>query len=93
MKPGDVAEIPQHDGTLLRLRKLHAEYDPTDRIGAMNYVQQHQARGEIVTGLLYRTQVLRSPIEASAKPAGTSQYSIAVRTRNVRSSILHDESN
>jgi 2-oxoglutarate ferredoxin oxidoreductase subunit beta len=50
---GHVVEIPHHDGTLLRLRKLHAEYDPTDRIGAMNYVQQHQARGEIVTGLLY----------------------------------------
>jgi 2-oxoglutarate/2-oxoacid ferredoxin oxidoreductase subunit beta len=50
---GRLVEIPHHDGTLLRLRKLHAEYDPADRIGAMNYVQQHQARGEIVTGLLY----------------------------------------
>jgi 2-oxoglutarate ferredoxin oxidoreductase subunit beta len=50
---GRVVEILHRDGTLLRLRNLHAEYDPTDRIGAMNYVQQHQARGEIVTGLLY----------------------------------------
>jgi 2-oxoglutarate ferredoxin oxidoreductase subunit beta len=50
---GDVIEVPQHDGTVLRLRKLHADYDPTDKVGAMNFIQQHQARGEIVTGLLY----------------------------------------
>jgi 2-oxoglutarate ferredoxin oxidoreductase subunit beta len=36
-----------------RLRKLHADYDPTDRIRAMSYVQEHAARGEVVTGLLY----------------------------------------
>ena len=38
---------------MLRLRKLHAEYDPNNRIGAMNYLQEHQARGEVVTGLLF----------------------------------------
>ncbi len=43
----------QHDGSLLRLRKLHAEYDPTDRIGAMHHLQERHAEGEIVTGLLY----------------------------------------
>jgi 2-oxoglutarate ferredoxin oxidoreductase subunit beta len=51
--PGEVVEVMQHDGSTLRLRKLHAEYDPTDRYGAMSYMQTHQARGEIVTGLLY----------------------------------------
>ena len=38
---------------MLRLRKLHADYDPTDRYAAMNYMQQHGERGEVVTGLLY----------------------------------------
>jgi 2-oxoglutarate ferredoxin oxidoreductase subunit beta len=37
----------------LRLRKLHALYDPTDRVAAMTYIQQRQAAGEMVTGLLY----------------------------------------
>jgi 2-oxoglutarate ferredoxin oxidoreductase subunit beta len=50
---GQLIEVPQHDGSFLRLRKVHAEYDPTDRIKAMNYITQHQARGEVVTGLLY----------------------------------------
>jgi 2-oxoglutarate ferredoxin oxidoreductase subunit beta len=51
--PGDVVEVQQHDGSLLHLRKLHPEYDPTDRYKAMSYMQEHQARGEVVTGLLY----------------------------------------
>ena len=50
---GTVIDITQHDGSVLRLRKLDVEYDPSNRISAMNYIQEHQARGEIVTGLLY----------------------------------------
>jgi len=51
--PGDIVEVEQHDGTVLRLRKLDASHDPTDRVAAMNYVNAHQAKGEVVTGLLY----------------------------------------
>ncbi len=51
--PGEVVEVPQHDGTVLRLRKLHQDYDATDRYAAMSYMNEHQSRGEVVTGLLY----------------------------------------
>ncbi len=51
--PGEAAVIVQHDGSTLRLRKLADGFDPTDRIGAMNHVMAHHARGEIVTGLLF----------------------------------------
>jgi 2-oxoglutarate ferredoxin oxidoreductase subunit beta len=51
--PGETIDLPQADGTLMRLRKLHADYDPTDRIGAMTHVGAHQARGEVLTGLIY----------------------------------------
>ena len=51
--PGPVPDVTQHDGSVLRLRKLHADYDPQDRIAAMNYLQERQAAGEVVTGLLY----------------------------------------
>jgi 2-oxoglutarate ferredoxin oxidoreductase subunit beta len=50
---GELIEVTQHDGSVLRLRKLDAAFDPTDRIASMNYVQKHHARGEVVTGLLY----------------------------------------
>ncbi len=51
--PGELREITQHDGSVLRLRKLHPEHDPTDKVGAMNYLEQRKAAGEIVTGLIY----------------------------------------
>jgi 2-oxoglutarate ferredoxin oxidoreductase subunit beta len=51
--PGETLDLPNADGSIMRLRKLHAEYDPTDRVGAMNHLQQLQARGEVVTGLIY----------------------------------------
>jgi 2-oxoglutarate ferredoxin oxidoreductase subunit beta len=51
--PGSTVEVTQHDGTVLRLRKLHEDHDPTDRVSAMNYLQQRKAEGEIVTGLIF----------------------------------------
>jgi len=51
--PGSAVDVQQHDGSMLHLRKLHADYDPTDRYAAMAFMQAHQARGEVVTGLLY----------------------------------------
>ncbi len=50
---GQTLDVPQHDGAMMRLRKLHEDYDPTDRWAAMSYMQKHAARGEVLTGLLY----------------------------------------
>jgi len=52
-EPGAVQEVRQHDGSVIRLRKLDAKYDASDRIAAMTFVQSRYAIGEIVTGLLY----------------------------------------
>jgi 2-oxoglutarate ferredoxin oxidoreductase subunit beta len=51
--PGTTIEVVQHDGSVLTLKKLHKDYDPTDRVHAMNYLEEHKAKGEVVTGLLY----------------------------------------
>jgi len=51
--PGTTEEVALHDGSTLRLSKLAADYDPFDRIGAMNYLQSRAAAGELVTGLIY----------------------------------------
>src|SRR5260221_13434819 len=34
--PGEVVDVPQHDGSVLRLRKLDADYDPRDRGAAVH---------------------------------------------------------
>jgi 2-oxoglutarate ferredoxin oxidoreductase subunit beta len=72
--PGDAVDVRQHDGTMLRLRKLHTDYDPTNRIAAMSYMQAHQARGEIVTGLLYVDPLatdLHTALNTATQPLNT----------------------
>ncbi|HRH88585.1 MAG TPA: 2-oxoacid:ferredoxin oxidoreductase subunit beta [Rubrivivax sp.] len=69
--PGEVITLPQADGSVMRLRKLHPGYDPTDRVAAMNQVQALQARGEVVTGLLYvdpDATELHAALRTSATP-------------------------
>lgn len=51
--PGEVTEVTQHDGSVLRLRKLHADHDPTDRSSAMRQIMDRKAAGEILTGLIF----------------------------------------
>jgi len=50
---GSVIDVPQHDGSIIKLRKTAADYDPTDRINAQNHISQAAAKGEVLTGLLY----------------------------------------
>ncbi|HJU21624.1 MAG TPA: 2-oxoacid:ferredoxin oxidoreductase subunit beta [Casimicrobiaceae bacterium] len=50
---GSVREVMLHDGATIRLRKLDADYDPSDRATAMTYLESRRAGGEVVTGLLY----------------------------------------
>jgi len=66
-----VREVRQHDGSVLRLRKLEESYDPADRIAAMTYVQSRYAEGEIVTGLLYvhpEARDLHAHLDTVAQP-------------------------
>src|SRR6187397_710480 len=41
--PGSLRRVVQHDGSMLLLRKLGEDYDPTDRIGAMNHLHERAA--------------------------------------------------
>ena len=50
---GGVIEVPQHDGSIIKLRKLHADYDPSDKINAQAMISSAAHKGEVLTGLLY----------------------------------------
>jgi len=50
---GEVFEVEMHDGSNLRLRKLHEDYDPTDKANAVRTLMEAQTNGEILTGVFY----------------------------------------
>jgi 2-oxoglutarate ferredoxin oxidoreductase subunit beta len=66
----DVIDVPQADGSTLRLRKMASDYDPTDRLNAMNAMQLRAAAGEIATGLLYVDPAARDWHAAQRTTAG-----------------------
>jgi 2-oxoglutarate ferredoxin oxidoreductase subunit beta len=42
-----------HDGSHLRIRKLDRDFDPTDRPRALTLLEEADAKGEVLTGVLY----------------------------------------
>jgi 2-oxoglutarate ferredoxin oxidoreductase subunit beta len=52
-EPGSVQDVELHDGSHLRLKKLHADYDPTDKVLAVNTIHKANVDGQFLTGLLY----------------------------------------
>jgi 2-oxoglutarate ferredoxin oxidoreductase subunit beta len=50
---GEVREVELHDGSKIRLKKLDRDYDPTDKFAAMRSIHESNAKGEVLTGILY----------------------------------------
>ncbi len=50
---GEVREIELHDGSRLLLKKLGRDYDPCDKMGALNTLYEAEKQGHVVTGILY----------------------------------------
>src|SRR3984885_388361 len=50
---GTTINVRMHYGSQLRLRKLHEDYDPTDRIAAISSLMTAHANEEVLTGIFY----------------------------------------
>ena len=75
-EPGTVEIVEQHDGSKLVLKKVAADYDAHDRGGAMSFLQQHAAKGQIVTGLLYVDPRARGPARTFQHGGGAAQRAV-----------------
>jgi 2-oxoglutarate/2-oxoacid ferredoxin oxidoreductase subunit beta len=51
--PGTTTEVRMHDGSRLLLKKLGADYNPTDRMQALTVLHETLRRGEFATGVIY----------------------------------------
>src|SRR5260370_7551294 len=50
---GGVQDVRMHDGSLLRIRKLGRDYDPTNKMDALTALHEADQKGEVLTGVLY----------------------------------------
>jgi 2-oxoglutarate ferredoxin oxidoreductase subunit beta len=65
---GQTQSVTLHDGSQVLLRKVGADYDPTDRTAAFEFLTRHQAKGEVVTGLLYIDEATPDMREVQSLP-------------------------
>ena len=52
-EPGTTQEVEMHDGSRLYLKKLEQDYNPLDKIQAIQALHETRSRGEFATGLIY----------------------------------------
>ena len=50
---GEAMDVRMHDGSHLRIRKLERDFDPTNRLAALAALEEAEAKGEVLTGVLY----------------------------------------
>ena len=67
---GEALPVQMHDGSQIVLRTADGAYDPTDRVAAFEYLREHQAAGELVTGLLYIDETKPDMHELANTPPG-----------------------
>jgi 2-oxoglutarate ferredoxin oxidoreductase subunit beta len=53
MAEGEVREVSMHDGSIIILKNLDKDYNPTDRFEALRVLAEAQANNWLATGLIY----------------------------------------
>jgi 2-oxoglutarate ferredoxin oxidoreductase subunit beta len=50
---GETHDVRLHDGSMLRIKKLDRDYDPTVKLNALAALEEAEKKGEVLTGVLY----------------------------------------
>jgi 2-oxoglutarate ferredoxin oxidoreductase subunit beta len=53
MKEGEIREVTMHDGSIIILKNLEKDYNPTDRFEALRVLEESERNNWLATGLIY----------------------------------------
>jgi 2-oxoglutarate ferredoxin oxidoreductase subunit beta len=90
---GQVMDVPMHDGSHLRIRKLDRDFDPTNRLAALAALEEAEAKGEVLTGVLYvNTQkpTFMELLNIGDEPLGTLPESRTRPGRGVLDQVMEE---
>ena len=60
---GEVKDVTMHDGSLIQLKKLGKDYDPTDKYAAMRLLEEARDNQQFITGLIYINEARPNLVE------------------------------
>ncbi len=90
---GQVYDVEMHDGSSLRLRKLHDDYDPTDRANAVRTLMQSHQDHEVLTGIFYidtKQPTFVDLLNVVDEPLGTLPESVTRPPKSALDSLMHN---
>ncbi|GAC1430067.1 MAG: 2-oxoacid:ferredoxin oxidoreductase subunit beta [Terriglobales bacterium] len=91
--PGTTLEVTMHDGSRLRLRKLEEDYNPTNKLQAINRMAEAHQKGEILTGVLYVNTEAPNFVEMlniTEEPLATLLESVVRPGREVLEQVMEE---
>jgi 2-oxoglutarate ferredoxin oxidoreductase subunit beta len=91
--PGTTVEVTMHDGSRLRLRKLEEDYNPTDRLLALNRLNEAHQKGEVLTGVFYVNTQAPSFVDLlniTDEPLATLPESVVRPGREVLEQVMEE---
>jgi 2-oxoglutarate/2-oxoacid ferredoxin oxidoreductase subunit beta len=84
---GQIRDVELHDGSMVRLKKLDKEYDPTNAFGAIQMLEEAERKHELATGLIYVNTEVASMYELYPLPKTPLNRLTEDRLRPSRESI------
>jgi len=90
---GQVMDVPMHDGSHLRIRKLDRDFDPTNRLAALEALETAEAKGEVLTGVLYvntNKPTFMELLNMGDEPLGTLPESKTRPSREVLDQVMEE---
>jgi 2-oxoglutarate ferredoxin oxidoreductase subunit beta len=93
MDEGEVREVELHDGSRLRLKKLDRDYDPTDKLGAIQAIHASAGKAEVLTGIIYvdsGKETLIDSLNIGEAPLGTLPASKTRPSREALDQIMEE---
>jgi len=89
--PSSTVDVRMHDGSHLRLRKLHEDYDPTDKVTAIKMLMEVHEKGEVLTGVFYvdtQKPDFTSLLNMVDEPLATLSHERTRPTREVLTALM-----
>jgi 2-oxoglutarate ferredoxin oxidoreductase subunit beta len=90
---GTTVEVTMHDGSRLRLHKLEAEYDATNRIEAVRRLMEAHEKQEVLTGVLYvnpKAPTFIDLLNVTEQPLATLPESVTRPSRQVLEQCMEE---
>jgi 2-oxoglutarate/2-oxoacid ferredoxin oxidoreductase subunit beta len=90
---GEVRDVQMHDGSHLRIRKLERDFDVTDRFKALQALEESEAKGEVLTGVLYlntNKPTFLDLLNLTDEPVATLPESRVRPSRSVLDSVMDE---